>query len=96
MVGAGLAPFAGMPAARLRGSRPWVGGTRHTVRMGRKRARKSSEPRGRSARPLPDFTHLPERVPPERLTTTQDVEPAPDPRGGRDTETEFMLRNAGF
>jgi hypothetical protein len=30
------------------------------------------------------------------MVTTQDVEPAPDPRGGRDTETEFMLRNAGF
>ncbi len=29
------------------------------------------------------------------MTTTQDVDPAPDPRGGRDTETEFMLRYAG-
>jgi hypothetical protein len=28
--------------------------------------------------------------------TTQEVEAAPDPRGGRDTETEFLLRNAGF
>ena len=37
-----------------------------------------------------------ERVPLERLTTTHDTEPAPDPRGGRDTDTEFMLRNAGF
>lgn len=45
---------------------------------------------------LPDFSRLPERVRPEDTVTTQDVDPAPDPRGGRDTETEFMLRNAGF
>ena len=45
---------------------------------------------------LPDFSRLPERVPPEQMLTSQEVEPAPDPRGGRDTETEFMLRNAGF
>jgi hypothetical protein len=43
-----------------------------------------------------DFTHLPERVRPQDMTTTQDVDPGPDPRGGRDPETEFMLRNAGF
>ncbi len=35
------------------------------------------------------------RVRPEDMVTTQDVEPARDPRGGRDTETEFMLRHAG-
>ncbi len=45
---------------------------------------------------LPDFTTLPARVAPEDLRTTQDVDPAPDPHGGRDTETEFLLRNAGF
>ena len=44
----------------------------------------------------PDFTHLPERIAPEDMTTTHDVDPGPDPRGGRDTDTEFMLRNAGF
>lgn len=42
-----------------------------------------------------DYSSLPERVRPEQMVTTQEVEPAPDPRGGRDTETEFMLRNAG-
>ena len=47
-------------------------------------------------RELPDFSTLPERVKPEDLRTTQDVDPGPDPRGGRDTDTEFMLRNAGF
>lgn len=36
------------------------------------------------------------RVRPEDMVTTQDVEPPTDPRGGRDTETEFMLRNAGW
>ncbi len=35
------------------------------------------------------------RVRPEEMTTTQQVTPAPDPQGGRDTETEFMLRHAG-
>lgn len=44
----------------------------------------------------PDFTRLPERIPPEDMVTTQAVEPPEDPQGGRDTETEFMLRNAGF
>lgn len=39
-------------------------------------------------------TDLP-RIRPEDMVTTQDVEPARDPRGGRDTDTEFMLRNAG-
>ncbi len=48
------------------------------------------------ARDLPDFTRLPERVPANQLRTTHDVDPGPDPLGGRDTETEFMLRNAGF
>lgn len=36
------------------------------------------------------------RVAPEDMVTTQEVDAAPDPRGGRDTDTEFMLRNAGF
>ncbi|QIM20458.1 hypothetical protein G7075_03705 [Phycicoccus sp. HDW14] len=36
------------------------------------------------------------RVAPDDLVTTQAVEPARDPQGGRDTETEFMLRNGGF
>lgn len=45
---------------------------------------------------LPDFSRLPQRIRPEDMTTTQDLDPGPDPRGGRDTETEFLLRNAGF
>ena len=49
-----------------------------------------------SRRQLPDFTKLPDRVPPEAMVTTQPVEDAPDPQGGRDSETEFMLRNAGI
>ena len=35
------------------------------------------------------------RVAFEDMVTTQPVEPARDPRGGRDTDTEFMLRHAG-
>ena len=62
--------------------------------MGRRA--KLTEPAPERARVQPDFTHLPERIAPEDMTTTQDVDPGPDPRGGRDTDTEFMLRNAGF
>ena len=65
----------------------------HTAGMGRARRTAAKAPRTREPR---DFTHLPERVPPEELRTVQDVDPGPDPRGGRDTETEFLLRNAGF
>ena len=36
------------------------------------------------------------RVRPEDMVTTQDVDPPQDPRGGRDTDNEFMLRNAGW
>jgi hypothetical protein len=36
------------------------------------------------------------RVRPEDMVASQDVDPPQDPRGGRDTETEFMLRNAGW
>ena len=47
------------------------------------------------AREHPDFSTLPARIAPEDMITTQAIDPGPDPRGGRDTETEFMLRNAG-
>ncbi len=40
-------------------------------------------------------TDLP-RVRPEDMVTTQQVTPAQDPQGGRDTEQDFVLRNAGF
>ena len=36
------------------------------------------------------------RVRPEDMVTTQEVDPPQDPRGGRDTDKEFMLRNAGW
>ncbi|HEY7719672.1 MAG TPA: hypothetical protein VH915_12995 [Pedococcus sp.] len=62
----------------------------------RESAAAEDRPRAGRNHVLPDFTHLPERVRPEDLVTTQDVDPGPDPRGGRDTETEFLLRNAGF
>jgi hypothetical protein len=45
--------------------------------------------------PDPDrFKYLPEPVDPKDMVTTQESEPPPDPSGGRDTETEFMLRYA--
>jgi hypothetical protein len=61
--------------------------------MGKARRTAAKAPPAREPR---DFTQLPDRVPPEQLRTTQDVDPGPDPRGGRDTETEFLLRYAGF
>ena len=36
------------------------------------------------------------RVLPEDMVTTQEVDPAPDPEGGRNTDMEFMTRNAGW
>jgi hypothetical protein len=36
------------------------------------------------------------RVRPEDMVTSQEVDPPQDPRGGRDTDNEFMLRNAGW
>lgn len=61
--------------------------------MGR-RARTPKPPA--QAKGHPDYSRLPDRVAPEDMVTTQVVEPPEDPQGGRDTETEFMLRNAGF
>ena len=36
------------------------------------------------------------RVLPEDMVTTQAVDPPPDPEGGRNTDMEFMTRNAGW
>ena len=36
------------------------------------------------------------RVLPEEMVTTQAVDPPPDPEGGRNTDREFMTRNAGW
>jgi hypothetical protein len=41
------------------------------------------------------FGALPERIPFAEMVETVDTDRARDPRMGRDTETEFMLRNAG-
>ena len=43
----------------------------------------------------PPFSKLPERVPPEQMTTAEAAMPVPDPTGGRDPDTDFLLRNAG-
>lgn len=42
------------------------------------------------------FKKLPKRIRPQDMIATQDTEPPPDPTMGRDSELEFMLRNAGF
>jgi hypothetical protein len=36
------------------------------------------------------------RVRPNDMVTMQEVDPPPDPEGGRDTDMEFMTRNAGW
>ena len=36
------------------------------------------------------------RTRPEDMVTTHEVEPPPDPEGGRNTDMEFMTRNAGW
>jgi hypothetical protein len=41
------------------------------------------------------FRQLPERVRPEDMVETQQAGDAPDPTMGRDSERDFMLRNAG-
>lgn len=41
------------------------------------------------------FRKLPERIRPEDLIATQETDP-PDPTMGRDSERDFMVRNAGF
>ncbi len=42
------------------------------------------------------FRKLPERIRPEDMIAVQETEPPPDPTMGRDSERDFMLRNAGF
>jgi hypothetical protein len=42
------------------------------------------------------FRRLPERIQPEDMIAAQETEPPPDPTMGRDSERDFMLRNAGF
>ncbi len=39
-----------------------------------------------------EFDGLPERPDPSTWIAETPSEPVPDPNGGRDTETEFMLR----
>ncbi|CAN5440875.1 hypothetical protein BH10ACT10_BH10ACT10_17730 [soil metagenome] len=41
------------------------------------------------------YRRLPAPIRLEDTVATQDAEPVPDPEGGQDTETRFMLRYAG-
>jgi len=38
------------------------------------------------------FSKLPTRIRLEDTVTTCDVDPVPDPEGGRDTDREFLIR----
>ena len=46
------------------------------------------------ADPRERFRHLPEPTHLEDTITSADVDPVPDPDGGRDTDRDFMLRYA--
>lgn len=48
-----------------------------------------------SSAPTSRYAVLPEPVRLEDTIASVETEAAPDPLMGRDTETEFMLRNAG-
>jgi hypothetical protein len=41
------------------------------------------------------YRRLPEPIAIEDTIPTKEVDPAPDPEAGRDTERDFMLRYAG-
>ena len=55
------------------------------------------QPAAASSPKMADRVHvdLP-RVRPEDMVTTQQVDPPGDPEGGRNTDMEFMTRNAGW
>jgi hypothetical protein len=36
------------------------------------------------------------RVRPEDMITSQEVDPPPDPTGGRDVDVDFVIRHAGW
>ena len=36
------------------------------------------------------------RITADQMSTTQDTEPPPDPTGGRDNGTEFMIHHIGW
>jgi hypothetical protein len=42
-----------------------------------------------------DYRELPEPIALKDTITSRETDPAPDPTMGRDTETEFLVRNAG-
>ncbi|MET3963732.1 hypothetical protein ABIE44_003666 [Marmoricola sp. OAE513] len=45
--------------------------------------------------PAPDYTSLPPSVRLEDTVAEHDVRPVPDPEGGTNPETMFVIRNAG-
>lgn len=47
-----------------------------------------------SPRDATDYRDLPEPVRPADTITSQEISDAPDPAMGRDSETEWLLRNA--
>jgi len=58
-------------------------------------ANRTNPPSGREAPSAERFKTLPAHIRLEDTITSQDVDPTPDPTMGRDTELEFLLRNAG-
>lgn len=45
--------------------------------------------------PRPDYTTLPPQVALDEVVAEVDIRPVPDPDGGIDPDTGFLMRNAG-
>jgi len=58
-------------------------------------AERKTPPNGGETPSAARFKTLPGHIRLEDTISTQDVDPGPDPAMGRDTELEFLLRNAG-
>ena len=48
-----------------------------------------------ASRDATDYRVLPEPIHLDETVTSQEASAAPDPTGGRDADTEWLLRNAG-
>lgn len=56
---------------------------------------RNPENAGNAEEPGDRYRKLPKCIQGEDMIVTKETRPVPDPKMGRDTETDFMLRNAG-
>jgi hypothetical protein len=55
----------------------------------------ASEPEEQVGNPTDKYRRLPDRIPLEDTVEVQDVDSPTDPTMGRDTQRDFIVRNAG-